>query len=335
MIITLLIILNLIIYLNLKNFSKLINIYDKPDKKIKLHKGNIPLIGGIIFFINILIFIIYQIIFSENFLMLEKSFFKDRDMYILIFFILSFFAIGLYDDKFKINPLIRLISITISSIIILLVEKDLIITKFSLSFYPNKIFLNEFSFFFTLFCIVILINSLNFYDGINCQSGIFYLIVFSYLYIVSDKNFFYLFLISIIIFCLFLNLNKKLFFGDNGVYLISVFIIISLIYEHNLNRNIIFADQIFILLLIPGLDLVRLTLQRLILFKNVFEGDRDHFHHLLIRKYNLLHTNIILFFFNIFPLLFLMSGFNFYYVFVLTLIVYFCLIIYLKKKIKL
>ena len=49
MIITLLIILNLIIYLNLKNFSKLINIYDKPDKKIKLHKGNIPLIGGIIF----------------------------------------------------------------------------------------------------------------------------------------------------------------------------------------------------------------------------------------------------------------------------------------------
>ena len=78
MIITLLIILNLIIYLNLKNFSKLINIYDKPDKKIKLHKGNIPLIGGIIFFMNILIFIIYQIIFSENFLMLEKSFFKFK-----------------------------------------------------------------------------------------------------------------------------------------------------------------------------------------------------------------------------------------------------------------
>ena len=104
--------------------------------------------------------------------------------------------------------------------------------------------------FFTLFCIVILINSLNFYDGINCQSGIFYLIVFSYLYIVSDKNFFYLFNLNII-FCLFLNLNKVIF-GDNGVYLISVFII-SLIYEHNLNRNIIFADQIFILLLIQVL----------------------------------------------------------------------------------
>ncbi len=332
MIITLLIILNLIIYLKLKSFSKIINIYDKPDKKIKLHKGNIPLLGGVILFMNILIFIVYQLFFSENLLMLEKSLFNNRDIYILIFFIISFFLIGLYDDKFKINPSIRLILITISSIIILLVEKDLIITKFSLSFYPNKIFLNEFSFFFTIFCIIILINSLNFYDGINCQSGIFYLIVFSYLFVVSDKNFFYLFLISIIIFCLFLNLKRKLFFGDSGVYLISALIITSLIYEHNLNRNIIYADEIFILLLMPGLDLVRLTLQRLISFKNVFTGDRDHFHHLLIRKYNLLHSNIILFFFNIFPLLFLINGFNFYYVFASTLIVYFYLIIYLKKK---
>lgn len=332
MIITLLIILNLIIYLKLKSFSKIINIYDKPDKKIKLHKGNIPLLGGVILFMNILIFIVYQLFFSENLLMLEKSLFNNRDIYILIFFIISFFLIGLYDDKFKINPSIRLILITISSIIILLVEKDLIITKFSLSFYPNKIFLNEFSFFFTIFCIIILINSLNFYDGINCQSGIFYLIVFSYLFVVSDKNFFYLFLISIIIFCLFLNLKRKLFFGDSGVYLISALIITSLIYEHNLNRNIIYADEIFILLLMPGLDLVRLTLQRLISFKNVFTGDRDHFHHLLIRKYNLLHSNIILFFFNIFPLLFLINGFNFYYVFASTLIAYFYLIIYLKKK---
>ena len=109
---------------------------------------------------------------------------------------------------------------------VLLIEKDLIITKLSLSFYPNKIFLNEFSLFYFI-CIIILINAPNFYDGINGQSGIFYLIVFSYLYFISGQNYFYLFLILVIIFDLFLNLHNKIFFGDSGVYLVSSIVIIS------------------------------------------------------------------------------------------------------------
>ena len=50
-----------------------------------------------------------------------------------------------------------------------------------------------------------------------------------------------------------------MFLGDNGVYVLSTILITSLIYEHNLYRSFINADEIFFLLLFPGIDLVRLT----------------------------------------------------------------------------
>ena len=45
-------ILNFIIYLSLNRLILLFNIYDRPDGKLKKHKKKIPLLGGIIFFIN-------------------------------------------------------------------------------------------------------------------------------------------------------------------------------------------------------------------------------------------------------------------------------------------
>ena len=55
--------LNLIIYLNLKKISEMINIYDFPDGKLKLHKKKMPIIGGIILAINLCFLFLYQIFF--------------------------------------------------------------------------------------------------------------------------------------------------------------------------------------------------------------------------------------------------------------------------------
>ena len=61
-----LLILNLIILLNLKKISQLLNIYDHPDGKLKIHKAKIPLIGGFILIINFSIIFFYQILFLER-----------------------------------------------------------------------------------------------------------------------------------------------------------------------------------------------------------------------------------------------------------------------------
>lgn len=324
--------INVFFLMNFNKFERLINIYDFPDSKLKLHKRKTPLLGGIIILINLSLLIFFQHSLTNDFLMIEGMFFSMREKLVLIFFLLTFFLIGLYDDKYKIYPSSRIILQIFICTIVMLIERDLVITKFSLSFYDNKIHLNEFSFFFTLFCIIIFTNALNFFDGINGQSCIFYLVIFFYLYFKGDHNYYYLFLIIILFFVLFLNFKQKLFLGDSGVYLISAVIIISLIFEHNVSRNIYYADEIFLLLILPGLDLVRLTLQRLIKNKNIFVGDREHLHHLLIKKTNLINANTILFILSVFPVSTLMLGLSFYKVFGLFLIIYFSLFFYLKKN---
>ena len=108
-------------------------------------------------------------------------------------------------------------------------------------------------------------------------------------------HYIYMMSIIIILFIFFFNISNKIFLGDSGIYILSIILSSSLIYEHNIQKNIIFADEIFFLLLLPGLDLLRLTFKRLLNFKNPFFGDREHIHHLLINNYSLKVTNFILF----------------------------------------
>ena len=58
----LLLILNLILFFNLKRISRTLNIYDSPDNKLKLHKSKIPITGGLILVINFSFTFFYQIL---------------------------------------------------------------------------------------------------------------------------------------------------------------------------------------------------------------------------------------------------------------------------------
>ena len=212
-------------------------------------------------------------------------------------------------------------------------NENLAIKMMSISFIDNKIFFENYSIFFTIFCFLILVNALNFYDGINGQSCLIFIISFSYLLIKSDMHYFYIISIILILFIFFLNISNKIFLGDSGIYLLSIILSSSLIYEHNIQKNIIFADEIFFLLLLPGFDLLRLTLKRLLNLKNPFFGDRDHIHHLLINKYPLKVSNSILFLTSITPIiLFSFFNLNFFLVFFIFLSIYVFLIKYLKSN---
>ena len=55
----------------------------------------------------------------------------------------------------------------------------------------------------------------------------------------------------------------------------------------------IYAEEILLLLLIPGIDLIRLFFQRIKNKKNPLIGDLNHFHHLLLKKYSLFRSLVI------------------------------------------
>ena len=323
------ILLNIIIFFNLDRLSKFINIFDKPDNLLKKHKSIVPLIGGFILIINILTYVILDLIFNLQYFDINIS---KREYFSLLFLILSFFLIGSYDDKYQIKPEKKFFLSILVSIIVITINKDMLINNISISFYNHIIYLNNFKYFFTIFCIIILINSLNFYDGINGQSIIFFIISFSFLAIKSSSPTIYILFICHLLFLLFLNLRNKIFLGDNGIYVLTIILSISLIYEHNVYKSIIFADEIFLLLFLPGLDLLRLTILRLMKGKNPFYGDRNHIHHLLVKNYSLIKSNFILFVLAIIPIVsFNILKLNFFLVISIFLIFYLTIILKLKK----
>ena len=324
-----LIVTNLLIFYNLNKITKIINLHDFPNQKLKLHKKKIPLIGGSIFIFNFFLIYVFDRFLTLNFF---GIFFYKIEQFIFLFFLIFFFIIGFYDDKKNINPNIRFFLLIIVTMIYIFLDQNLIIEKFILSFYDHKIFLNSYSIIFTIFCFVILINALNFYDGINGQSLSFFIIVFLYLLILSKRYEFYGFIIFVLIFLLILNLKNKLFLGDNGVYSLGITLSTSIIYEHNVHNNIHFADEIFLLLLLPGLDLLRLTVTRLYKKKNPFYGDRNHIHHLLIKNYSLFSTNIILIILSVIPIVtFNLLKLNFFMVITIFFIIYSLVILKLSK----
>ena len=316
--------INLIIIVNMNNISKIINLYDLPDKNLKIHKKKVPLIGGSILIFNVLFLILIEFIFQIKIFFFFQSL---SEIFSFLLILLSFFILGFYDDKYKIKPSYKFFFSISISLFYIIINNNILIKSFSLSIYEHKIFLETFSVLFTIFCIIVLINSLNFFDGINGQLLIFSLLVFSYLLLKTNRYEFYVFIIIIILFCLFLNLRNQIFLGDNGVYVLSVILITSIIYENNIYKNFLYADEIFFLLLLPGIDLIRLTFLRLIKKKNPFYGDRNHIHHLMIKKYSLLITNTLLLLLSVLPI-FLYNVFelNFYAIFSIFLVIYVLLI---------
>ena len=116
---------------------------------------------------------------------------------------LSFYLLGLVDDKKDINANIKfIIEILIVSILII-VDKNLLIEKIYFQSLDKTIYLGKYSFIFTVLSIIIFINALNMYDGINLQVGSYCIIVMSTLIYISNLDLILLILIISLITFLF------------------------------------------------------------------------------------------------------------------------------------
>ena len=99
------------------------------------------------------------------------------------------------------------------------------------------------------------------FDGINLQTGSFILLNLIYLFIFANlfENIIIILIISIIGF-LILNYNSKLFLGNSGAYFFGFFLGASFVLSYNIEKSF-YVDEIVLIMLIPGLDLIRLFLQ--------------------------------------------------------------------------
>lgn len=306
------------------NFSiaKRFNLLDYPDNKRKIHLKPVPLTGGILILILILL---YQ-------LNIEKSFIKN--IY-FIFFYAFFFIIGLIDDFFSISAKTKLILIFITSIILISFSQSMQITEIKIFFSDNnKIYYKSFD---TIFISALILTSIivvfNLIDGVNGLALTFFTIYILFLNSFLNLNpILLLMILANIFFYFILNMSNKSFLGSSGNILISVLlyqISITAYNSHNSFDLIYFA----ILFYLPYLDATRIFFLRIVNKKSPFSPDNSHLHHYLLKN-KFFKKKYLLFYLisNLLPILIIIKFKINTFVLFLLVCIYYSFIVYKLKK---
>ena len=186
--------------------------------------------------------------------------------------------------------------------------------------------------FITALCILLLQHAINMIDGINGLCALFILINIVYFklnYLNDQADIFYIFLILIFI---FFNFMGKTFLGNSGSYLLSSILSYKILLINSYELSLT-SEKIFLILLIPGVDMFRLFIVRIWNRKNPFIADSNHLHHLLLSylKSNQIKTLIIYLIISFIPISFSsMNLFNDNYLILISVIVYFYIVYRLK-----
>ncbi len=259
--------------------SQKLKIIDYPNEKRKIHKKATPLVGFFYFLFSFFLFLIFNLI-EENF--------STRLIFSIGFGLLLNGLIGLIDDKSSISPNSRLISIIFIFLISISLSEKFVINDVKSIFFQNIIILNSpFNIIFTTLCYLLLINSLNLSDGINglaISISIIWLIFISFYSetFILKMN---LFLIMSLLILLFFNIKSKLFLGSGGVNFLATYICFVTVYTYNNSENLNY-EFIFLFFMIPGIDMIRVFILRILKGKNPFYSDQNHLHHYLIKSFN-------------------------------------------------
>ena len=249
-----------------------LSLVDKPNKR-KIHSNATAYTGGIT--ISFILLITIKLFHHPN---------ESLNLIILISFLIS--CIGLIDDKFNLSVISKL-SLQVIPIFYLIIISNL--TLEDIGYY--QYFHTEIGVFavpFTLICVLFLINSFNYFDGLDGTLSFSSISVIIILYfLIPDQNFrIFLKIISIpIIVFLFFNFSlfklPKLFLGDSGSLFLGFLISFILIYiaKNNFTHPILLAWSISIFVF----EFLSINLVRLKNNVNLFLPGQDHLHHLLLK----------------------------------------------------
>ena len=271
-------------FFSISKVSYNLNLIEVPNKR-KIHLKATAYTGGIGLSL-IYIFALFLFDFSS-----EK----------LNFILSTAFLIGIVgfvDDKYDLNAGGKL-SLQIIPIIYLIILENLSLNSIG-SYNYFKLELNSFSIPFTLIAILFLINSFNYFDGLDGVLSFSIISTLAILFFLIPNENIKLFLIIILIpilFFLCFNFSifklPKLFLGDSGSLLLGFIIAFTLIYLsiEKIVHPILLAFSVSIF----AYEFLSINIIRLKNKKKIFDAGHDHLHHLLF-KYtkSIFQTNLFI-----------------------------------------
>jgi len=282
----------LIIYLINKykrKISKKTKLLDRPDGIRKLHKNPTPLLGGIMAFSSFFLINLYIISFDD----------LDKTSFIIFACCLSCLILGLIDDVKKVSYKYKFLILIIIFYLFVSIDPNLRVNKIYFTTLNKEFYLDYLSIPFTILCLLLLTNAINLIDGIDGLCVLISIIFITWL-INTFQNIEPLYMVMIIslIYILYLNLKKNIFLGDSGSLFLGSLIGLNIIFHYNIEISKINfpVENIFVALMLPGLDMLRVFAIRIINKKNPFSPDRIHLHHLLLNRNIQLSKILIIYF---------------------------------------
>ena len=308
--------ISLLILFLITKISYKCKLIDMPDRR-KMHILPTAYTGGLAL----------SLIYLFSIYLFEISY-EKLNLILSIGFLIG--VVGLIDDRLTLNVGGKL-SLQIIPIIYLIILKELNLTDLG-DYDYFKIELNSFSIPFTILSILFLINSFNYFDGLDGSLSFTTVSTLIILYFLSDDVNIKLFLILIIIpILLFLCFNfsifsfQKLFLGDGGSLLLGFIIAFTLIFLAN--QKIVHPILLAFSVSIFVYEFLAVNLLRLKNNKNPFKAGQDHLHHIVFKKTkSIFITNCFLFFSNI--IIFFIGFFSFLLISpIASLVIFMCLFI--------
>ena len=278
------------------DFCKRKKLYDIPNER-KMHQNLTPRLGGISFFPSMLV--AFALI-SYLPLLIYGDYTLTVDVWALSFLLgmVLIYAIGIVDDLVGVNATVKFLFQIVTALLLPLT-----------GLYVNNLYglfgIHEIPFYIgcplTVFIIVLIDNAINLIDGIDgLAAGLSmlalagFLAYFNYYEVSNTSSILIAGMMGVLVAFLYFNLfgsterNTKIFMGDSGSlslgFLLGFFSVKCAM--ENVQLWPYRQEAIIVplsLLFVPGADLVRVTLHRLRHHKPLFQPDKNHIHHKLMR----------------------------------------------------
>ncbi len=268
-------------------------------------KDQVPLTGGIFLFLSFL-------------------FFFNEEILSFIFFSFLILLLGIFSDLKNIKSAFTRFIIQISLVLAFVIFNDFQLLNTKINLLDKLLAYEMFNYLFVSFCILIVINGSNFFDGLNTLNIGYYLLISLVLYYLQKSNYitinevFMDYISIVLVITFFLNLINKIYLGDSGSYLLGFTFSIFLINIYTENPQI---SPFFIIVLLwyPSFETLFSIIRKNIMNKSPMRPDSNHLHQQLFnfiyrsKKFDKFYSNLLSAnFINLYNLIIFMISVNFF-----------------------
>jgi len=276
-------------------FCRKKGLYDHPNRR-KVHSRDIPRLGGISFMPSMLLAsLVVVLVYNQNYYSHEITISSWSLMFLLSLLLIYF--VGLVDDLVGLGAKTKFVVQTFAAVLLPLS-----------GLYINNLYgfcgIHEIPFMvgapLTVFVMIFACNAINLIDGIDgLSAGLSFIALTGFLFCFYFEDMYtYCILIAgllgVLVVFLYFNIlgdadkGTKIFMGDSGSLTLGFilgFLFVKFTMDNPKVRNFSLDSMAlaYTLLIVPMFDVVRVSLVRLWHRKPVFQADKNHIHHKLMR----------------------------------------------------